>query len=333
VKNGSLVGRPFLELADRISFSWGFEQGLLGLAFHPKYQENRRFFTFHTDVAGASVVTEFLRHTSDPELAAPDPGKVLLSVPQPEANHNGGGLRFGPDGYLYVTLGDGGGAGDSHGPSGNGQNKKTLLGKMLRIDVDSAPAQGKAYAIPPTNPFVSDPDFLPEIYHWGLRNPWRFSFDRDTGDMWIGDVGQDKWEEMDFVPAGKSGLNFGWRCFEGFAKFKDDPHCKDRPFVSPVLVKAIDGDENFCSIISGFRYRGCLLPGYQGVMFYGDWCADHIRMFEWDGKQVFGEAAAPANAGKLEADNISSWAEDSLGDLYFVTTQGLVARIVPHPGA
>ena len=217
VRDGALVERPFLDIGGRITS--GGERGLLGLAFHPDYPTDPRFFVDYTDRDGNTVVSSFRVSATDPDVADPGSESILLHVDQPFANHNGGGLGFGPDGDLYIALGDGGSEGD---PQGNGQRLDTLLAKILRIDVDGGAAAGAPYGIPADNPFVGTAGAKPEIWLYGLRNPWRFRFDRQTGDLWIGDVGQDAWEEIDVARAGVGGLDFGWNRTEGF-------HCYDPP--------------------------------------------------------------------------------------------------------
>ena len=206
VRDGQLLGDPFLDIGDRLTA--GGERGLLGLAFHPDFPDDPRFFVNYTDLEGNTVAASF---TAEAGADRADDGSevVLLRIDQPYSNHNGGALAFGPDGYLYISTGDGGSGGDPHD---NGQRRDTLLGKILRIDVDGGSGDA-SYAIPADNPFVDQSDALPEIWHLGLRNPWRMSFDRETGDLWIGDVGQGSWEEVDVARAGTSGLNVLWRPF------------------------------------------------------------------------------------------------------------------------
>ena len=215
VRDGQLLGDPFLNIGDRLTA--GGEHGLLGLAFHPDFPDDPRFFVNYTDLEGDTVVSSFTAEAGA-DRADGDSEVVLLRIDQPYPNHNGGALAFGPDGYLYISTGDGGAGGDPHD---NGQRMDTLLGKILRIDVDGGSGDAR-YAVPPDNPFVDQSDALPEIWHLGLRNPWRMSFDRETGDLWIGDVGQGSWEEVDVARAGTGGLNFGWNQVEGFECFEGD---------------------------------------------------------------------------------------------------------------
>ena len=212
VRDGQLLGDPFLNIGDRLTA--GGERGLLGLAFHPDFPNDPRFFVNYTDLEGDTVVSSFAAEAGA-DRADGNSEVVLLRIDQPYPNHNGGALAFGPDGYLYISTGDGGSGGDPHD---NGQRMDTLLGKILRIDVDGGSGDAH-YAVPPDNPFVDQSGALPEIWHLGLRNPWRMSFDRETGDLWIGDVGQGSWEEVDVARAGSGGLNFGWNRVEGFECF------------------------------------------------------------------------------------------------------------------
>lgn len=322
IKDGQLIATPYLDLKGKVSKS--NEQGLLSLAFHPKYASNRRVFIYYTALDGTAKLDEILTSAGDPEKADETSQKNLLSISQPEENHNGGAVRFGPDGYLYLGVGDGGGGGDNHGAIGNAQKKDTLLGKMLRIDVDKQDP-GKAYAIPAGNPFVNDADFLPEIVHWGLRNPWRFDFDRQTGDLWIGDVGQNAWEELNYVPAGQKGLNFGWRCREAFEPYTEDAHCASETFVDPVLAKSIPSD-GFCSIMPGYVYRGCKMPGYHGSFFYGDYCNKQVFQLQLLGGQVFSDSTL----SEISVANLTSWGQDAQGELYVVTGKGTIYRLDPR---
>ena len=264
LQNNQLLPVPFLDIQNEVG-SQHTEQGLLGLAFHLKYAETGLFFVNYTDGNGNTVIARFHVSADDPNRADPTSEVDLIHVDQPYANHNGGGLAFGPDGYLYIGLGDGGSAGD---PLGNGQNLQTLLGKMLRIDVD----HGDKYAIPPDNPFAGGGG-LPEIWAYGLRNPWRFSFDRLIGNLYIADVGQDAWEEIDVVPAGTpGGINFGWSYYEGNHPYKNGPPA-DVNFTFPAAEYShADG----CSVSGGDVYRGSALPEWQGVYFYGDYCSGNI---------------------------------------------------------
>jgi glucose/arabinose dehydrogenase len=302
---GNLVERPFLDLTDRVG-SDGNEQGLLGLAFHPRYAENGLFFVNYTDRNGNTVIARF-QVTADPNLADPSSETVLLRVNQPYGNHNGGVLAFGPDGYLYAGLGDGGSAGD---PQGNAQNLDTLLGKILRLDVDSA----QPYAIPADNPFGN------EIWAYGLRNPWRFSFDRQTGDLYIGDVGQGQWEEIDFVPAGSpGGMNFGWKYFEGTHPYEGTPP-QGTQVVAPVAEYS---HSEGCSVTGGYVYRGAM-PEWNGIYLYGDYCSGTVWGLirsngGWQPQVLFGGVG-----------RITSFGQDASGEVYLVLDSGSILRLVPR---
>ncbi len=314
VKDGQTLPTPFLDIQSKVK-SDGAEQGLLGLAFHPKYTQNGLFFINYIDPDGNTVIARFQVSANDPNQADPGSETDLIHVDQPFPNHNGGSMVFGPDGYLYMGLGDGGSGGD---PQRNGQNVQTFLGKILRIDVNS----GNSYSIPSTNPFVNGGG-LPEIWAYGLRNPWRFSFDRATGDMYIADVGQDAYEEVDFVPAGTSGgLNFGWSFFEGMHPFHDQPPANAN-FVQPVVEYS---HSEGCSITGGYVYRGASMPAWQGVYFYGDYCSGNIwgliqtGQNEWQSKLVFSTSA-----------KISTFGVDEAGELYLADLgSGSVLRLSPN---
>lgn len=264
--NGSLLFRPFLDIQDRVSS--GSERGLLGLAFHPNYASNGYFYVNYTNLNGDTTIARFSVSGSR-NLADPNSEQILLVVDQPFANHNGGDLAFGPDGYLYIALGDGGSGGD---PLNNSQNIDSLLGKILRIDVDN----GSPYAIPPDNPFVGAPG-ADEIWAYGLRNPWRVSFDRQTGDFFIADVGQSAREEVDFQAAGSAGgQNYGWRCYEGNQPYNLSG-CNPDPGVYDFPIHEYTHGEG-CAITGGFVYRGAAYPTLSGHYFFADYCSGVI----WD---------------------------------------------------
>lgn len=271
-KDNQLMPAPFLDIVGKVD-SLNSEQGLLGLAFHPDYAHTGLIFVNYTDLNGNTVIARFHVSADDPNRVDPASEVDLLHVDQPYANHNGGGLAFGPDGFLYIGLGDGGLGGD---PLGNGQNLHTLLGKMLRIDVD----HGDPYAIPADNPFAQGGG-LPEIWAYGLRNPWRFSFDSQTGGLYIADVGQDAWEELDVLPAGTpGGINFGWSYYEGNHPYKDQPPA-NASFTFPVAEYShTDG----CSVTGGYVYRGATLPEWQGIYFFGDYCTGTLWGMLKDGQ-------------------------------------------------
>lgn len=300
-QNGAILPQPFLDITDRIN-STGNEQGLLGIALHPQYHANGFFYVNYTDLNGDTVIARF-KVSSNPDLADPASEKDLLHVKQPFPNHNGGSMVFGPDGLLYMGLGDGGSQGD---PNLNGQSLNTYLAKLLRIDVD----HGDPYAIPADNPFAKGGG-LPEIWAYGLRNPWRFSFDRQTGDLYIADVGQDLYEEIDYLPAGsKGGVNFGWSYREGFHAYKGTPPAGLK-LQDPVYEysHAVGG----CSVTGGYVYRGSLNPDLKGVYIYGDYCTGLVWGLKRgaDGKWLNSQLFATGL-------NISSFGEDQAGELYML---------------
>jgi glucose/arabinose dehydrogenase len=295
---GVLLPQPFLDIRNRVG-SRAPEQGLLGLAFHPRYKENGYFYINYTDQNGDTVIARYTVSTADPNRADASSEKRLLFIPQPYPNHNGGSVVFGPEGYLYLGLGDGGSGGD---PQGNAQSTQTLLGKILRLDVD----QGDPYAIPKDNPFVQGGG-LAEIWAYGLRNPWRFSFDRLSGDLYIGDVGQNEWEEIDFLPAGSpAGANFGWNYREGKHRFEGLPTGLD--LIDPVVE--YDHSQG-CSVTGGVVYRGPSLPDWQGVYLYGDYCSGTIWGLLRNPDGLW------QNAPLFESGfRISSFGEDQAGEVY-----------------
>jgi len=254
---------PFIDLSDKIQFD-GAERGLLGLAFHPDYATNGYFYVNYTNVAGNTRISRFSVSDDNPMMADASSEMVMIKVKQPYANHNGGCLRFGPDGYLYIGLGDGGDAGD---PNQFAQDPGSLLGKLLRIDVNGA----LPYSIPVSNPFVGVEGYMPEIYALGLRNPWRFSFDRTTGDLWLADVGQDKWEEINYKKADlPGGQNYGWDCKEGFKKFEPANCDVTDQLTHPIYAYSHDMG---CTVIGGFVYRGTEFPNMIGKYFFNDYCS------------------------------------------------------------
>ena len=297
--------RLWLDVGKKVSCCG--ERGLLGLAFHPKYTSNHRFFINYTDRRGRTVIEEYRNGK---------PARVILTIKQPYANHNGGHLAFGPDGYLYIGTGDGGSNGD---PRRLAQNPGSLLGKMLRIDVD----HGDPYAIPPDNPFVHRRKYKPEIWLLGLRQPWRYSFDRETGDLYIGDIGQTNWEEINFVPAPPAengGLNFGWSIMEGDHCFKPAQNCRQAGLTPPIIEY---DHQHGCAVIGGYVYRGRAIPGLQGAYIYGDYCEGTIWAARWQSGSW--QTHVLLNS-KLQ---ISSFGEDAAGELYVVDYRGGVYKLVP----
>jgi glucose/arabinose dehydrogenase len=308
-------GEPevFLDLSGEVSCCG--EQGLLSVAFAPDYERTGLLYVDYTDAEGDTRVVEY-RSGAAGEPPDPSSARELLRVDQPFANHNGGLLMFGPDDLLYVGLGDGGSADD---PERNGQDLSTELGKILRID--PAPGNGDPYTIPPDNPFAERDGALPEIYSYGLRNPWRFSFDRESGDLWIGDVGQNEFEEVDGVPRDEgSGANFGWSAFEGDARFNEDQEAPGH--VPPVLTY---GREGGCSITGGYVVRDRNLPTLYGRYLYGDYCAGELRSFSAEP----GRDATDDRPLGLVVPSLSSFGEDSDGQLYATSLDGPVYRLAP----
>ena len=264
LKDGTTLSKPFLDIDARVNSSAN-ERGLLGLAFHPRYSENGYFFVHYTNNSGHSTISRFKVSPNDENLALPESEKILLVVNQPFNNHNAGDLAFGKNGFLYIGMGDGGSGGD---PGNRSQNPQQLLGKMLRIDVNTEDAP---YLIPSTNPYANSPDTLKEIWAFGLRNPWRISMDTLLNELWIADVGQDRWEEVNVAHADRGGLNYGWRCFEGNAVFNFSTCNTATSFYSPVHVYANQFNTG-CSVTGGFVYRGNEIPELKGQYIYGDFC-------------------------------------------------------------
>jgi glucose/arabinose dehydrogenase len=315
LKDGQLLEDPFLDIQDRVGSSQ-LEQGLLSIAFHPDYQQNGRFFADYTDADGTTHISSFTVSEDDPDRADVSSEVILLSVDQPFPNHNGGQLKFGPDGYLYVGLGDGGSAND---PLGNGQDPNTLLGSLLRLDVDHSQ---EIYAIPDTNPFISDENRRNELWAWGLRNPWRFSFDKLTGDLFIADVGQNLWEEVHFQPAAsQGGENYGWNIMEASNCFLDSS-CDKTGLELPIFEY---NHQEGCSITGGYMYRGHQFLSLYGNYFVADFCSGNI----WS---LYPETEESWSSTKvLDSDLvISSFGEDVNGDLYIlVHDDGSLFQIQP----
>jgi glucose/arabinose dehydrogenase len=291
---------PFLDVRSLVSA--GGERGLLSVAFHPHYAQNGLFYINYTNTAGNTVVARYTVSPQDPNGANASSAVTLLTIAQPFANHNGGQLQFGPDGYLYIGMGDGGSGGD---PGNRAQNLGELLGKMLRIDVDSA----SPYAIPASNPFRTTAGARPEIWAFGLRNPWRFSFDRATSDLWIADVGQGTWEEIDVQPAGSAGgENYGWRRMEGTHCFNPATNCNTGTMVLPV----VEYDHGVgCSVTGGYVYRGARYPRLAGTYVYGDFCSGTI----WGATRSASGTVTSRVLYQAPFD-ISTFGEDAAGELY-----------------
>jgi glucose/arabinose dehydrogenase len=306
LENGTLLGRPFLDVSRLIAA--GGEQGLLGLAFHPDYARNGRFYVDYTNRAGDTRVVEYRRASAT--RADPSSARVLLRVDQPFANHNGGALAFGPDRMLYVALGDGGSGDDPHN---NAQNANSLLGKLLRIDVDGSTG-GRPYGIPAGNPFANGGG-RPEVYAYGLRNPWRFSFDRTRGDLWIGDVGQSAVEEIDFRARDTgAGTNFGWRAFEGRSSHIGGAQALEGPARQTPPVAQYTHAQG-CSVTGGYVYRGTKVPALRGRYVYADFCSGTVWSMRAGPKP--GDVRRETGLG-ARLSNVTSFGESLNGDLYVI---------------
>lgn len=313
IEKGKTRLAPFLDLRTKIVSLGMFydERGLLGIAFHPRFRQNRKFYVYYSApsvMKGSnhkSVIAEYKASASDPNVAE-TAGRILLAFEQPEMNHNGGQLAFGPDGYLYIGSGDGGGADDQHGTIGNGQNLNTFLGKILRIDVD----KGDPYQVPPDNPFVNK-NAKPEIWAWGLRNPWRFAFDKETGRLFCADVGQNKYEEIDIIEKGK---NYGWRIMEGNHCFDPSENCN-----TSGLVKPIDEYDHSIgkSVTGGFVYRGSRFPSYKGHYIFADWTGPFFMLSENNKTWTRSDLTITNKPGELR---VLSFGEDDKKELYVLTS-------------
>ena len=312
--DGTTNPTPFLDIQNIVLTPGGNydERGLLGLAFHPDYINNGYFYVNYIDNFGNTQISRFSVSTSDPSIADPDSEFQILEVEQPYINHNGGCLRFGPEGYLYIGLGDGGSAGD---PENRSQNLQTLLGKMLRIDIDNTEGSTN-YAVPSNNPFVGDPNALDEIWSYGLRNPWRFSFDSETDELWIGDVGQGSIEEIDRAAAGISGQNYGWRCYEGTQEYNTSGCPNQSELTFPVAEYSHSGGN--CSITGGYVYRGEIYENFLGIYFYADFCSGEIGTIDQSNNQI--------NHGPYNGSWVS-FGEDKNKELYIIDNFGSIYKI------
>ncbi|MTE25318.1 PQQ-dependent sugar dehydrogenase [Winogradskyella ouciana] len=319
--DGSVNTTPFLDIEARVE-SGGSEEGLLGLAFHPNYATNGYFFVNYTrDVVGQTdnetVVSRFTRSSTDPSQADPNSELIILTYTQPFTNHNGGELQFGPDGYLYISSGDGGSGGD---PQDNGQDLGTLLGKLLRIDVNNS-TMSNPYAIPTDNPFIGTAGARGEIWAYGLRNPWKFSFDRLNDDIWIADVGQSAREEINNAPSTSAGLNYGWRCYEGNNTYNTSGCPPMSSLTFPVAEYAHSGGR--CSITGGYRYRGSEFPGFNGLYFFADVCTQEIGYIEFENGTW--NSTFEGFSGSLVA-----FGEDINGELYICSLGGDISKLVDN---
>jgi glucose/arabinose dehydrogenase len=313
---GQVMNEPFLDIDAKVN-SQASERGLLGLAFHPMYSDNGYFFLNYTNNAGTTTIARFSRDTLDANKADPNSELILFTIPQPFSNHNGGDVVFGPDGYLYIGTGDGGNGGD---PGNRAQNLEEQLGKMLRIDVDSE----IPYAIPPDNPFSGVDTVVQEIWAYGLRNPWRYSFDRSTGDLWIADVGQDAWEEINFQAAsGTGGENYGWRCKEGFANFNTGNCPPFETLTDPVYVYAHTSANCSGSVTGGFVYRGSKHPYFFGKYIFTDFCTGVFRSVMRDTSG----AVESEDLANLQNQEFTAIGEDASGELYVAGASGRIYTI------
>lgn len=310
VANGQLLTTPFLDIVSRVGS--GGERGMLSVAFHPQYASNGFFYVYFTGTDGAIRVERFTVSANANQANAAS-AKVILAVPHPRGNHNGGLAMFGPDGMLYLGLGDGGGGGD---PDLNGQNINSVLGKILRIDVNS----GEPYGIPSGNPFATRTDARREIWAYGLRNPWRFAFDQSTGGLYVADVGQNALEEINVVAAARPQVNYGWNITEGSSCYNAST-CNKQGIELPMLEYGHTGNQ--CSVTGGFVYRGSAMPELAGVYFYADYCAGWIKSFTFNG------SASDQRDWNLGAiGNITSFGEDSSRELYITSSNGRVYKLV-----
>ncbi len=309
-----LLDTPFLDIGSLVS--GGSEQGLLSLAFHPDFKSNGAFFVDYTDVNGDSNIVRYKVSADDPNVADPNSAEQIMFVDQPFENHNGGLVEFGPDGYLYIGFGDGGSQGD---PNGNGQNLSEPLASILRIDVDHTDGD-KAYAIPKDNPFVDDPNAAPEVWDYGLRNPWRFSFDRETGDLYIADVGGTAIEEINFEPAGSGGFNYGWVIMEGNECYGGGTDCDQSGLTLPVAQYTHDFG---CSVTGGYVYRGDNQQTLYGLYFFADYCSGLMWALgrNADGNWIMSDPVETNLA-------VSSFGEDRNGEIYVVDLNGGLYRLV-----
>jgi glucose/arabinose dehydrogenase len=317
IRNGQVASRPYADL--RRFVTAGGEQGLLSVAFSPEFASSGKLYVYFTNKQGNEVVWELHARKG---AASIRPGhRELVQIPDTEGNHNGGQLQFGPDGMLYFGDGDGGGGGDQHGEHGNGQNPGTLLGKLARIDVTTRTGE-LPYGIPKDNPFVGKAGWRPEIWALGLRNPWRFSFDHSNGDLWIGDVGQNAWEEVDHVKRGLAGVNFGWNRFEGRHSFQSSTPLAGGTLRAPVAEYShSDG----CSITGGYVYRGPHIAGLSGRYVYADYCSGKMWTLSPAGGAPRDVSSVVSDAG---AKSIVSFGQDGSGMLYVCTSEGTIYRFV-----
>ncbi len=322
-KNGALLATPFLDIGSKITA--GGERGLLGLAFHPEYPDSGYFYVDYTRSSDGATVVARYNVSGNPDSADASSEVILLTISQPYSNHNGGMLAFGPtDGYLYIGMGDGGSGGD---PNNNAQSDTTLLGKILRIDVDD----GLPYSIPPSNPFAGSSTIEEEIWARGVRNPWRYSFDSQTGDLYIGDVGQSVNEEIDFQEYNDpGGENYGWRCYEGNDPYNTAGCGAVSEYTFPIYQYGHTAGR--CAITGGYVYRGCAIPDLDGTYFFADYCTGEIWSLEYNGSAVsnFQDRTAELAPTGTSIDQVSSFGEDAFGEIYIVDySDGEIYKIIP----
>lgn len=320
IQNGALVSTPFLDIDAKVL--GGGEQGLLSVAFHPSYSTNRHFYVYYTDNNGDIQIERYTASQTSPNTADPNSARPILNVPHPSnSNHNGGQLAFGMDGFLYIGTGDGGSGGD---PPNNAQNRNVLLGKILRIDVN--PANTAAYAVPPSNPFVGQANVRSEIWAYGLRNPWRFSFDRVGNMLYVGDVGQSSKEEINAVSRTQAGINYGWRIMEGTECYGTLPlPCNQSGLTRP--VHEYDTGNGTCAVTGGFVYRGSAVPQVTGLYFFSDYCKGGLRSF----RLVNGAATDVREWDAGVGGSITSFGEDRRGELYVISHGGTIGKLISAP--
>jgi hypothetical protein len=336
IENGEKLKRPFLDIKKQVvnPNRPGDERGLLGFAFHPNHTKNGKFYINYMNNDGYTVVSEFI--VKNKQRANHSSERILFDLKQPFSNHNGGHMAFGPDGYLYISIGDGGKSGD---PNNAGQDLNTIFGKVIRIDVNQTP-----YGIPKSNPYYGQENKRGEIWAWGLRNVWRFSFDRENGDIFYGDVGQNKWEEINYEPSNsKGGINYGWRIMEARHCYNPEDNCNESGLTQPILeypndanyMRTLTGmdqpDVDGCSVTGGYVYRGKKIKGLQGTYLFGDYCSGNVWSFKVEnGKAVeFQNRTEEINLAEGEFTNyISSFGEDADGELYIIDYNGGVYKII-----
>ena len=321
--SGNTNSSPFLDIDNLvIDITANDERGLLGLAFHPNFNTNGYFFVNYINLSGNTVISRF-SVSENPDIADPQSEQIILSFTQPYANHNGGDLHFGSDGYLYISVGDGGSFGD---PEENSQNLETLLGTILRIDIDAV-SNGNNYGIPPDNPFVSNESARDEIWAYGLRNPWRFSFDPLNDNLWIADVGAQSIEEINMTNSSVSGPNFGWRCYEG-SSTNDLRNCPDSETLTfPIVEYTHFASGNFkCSITGGYVHRGSLHTTFNGFYFFADYCSNEIGTIDFDGNDY-----TIHYSEQFSGNNWTTFGQDMNGELYIAGgTSGNIYKIIPQ---